>query len=78
MITQEQKDRAYNALRTAGFEPPMVRELLAGPKGLRDEMAMAAITGTLPGANVPDADVAAYGRWAYRMADAMMAERGGK
>lgn len=42
---------------------------------LRDEFAMAAITGTLPGAAVGDERVKEYAQWAYKMADAMLEVR---
>lgn len=45
------------------------------PRELRDEFAMAAITGTLPGAAVDDARVKEYAQWAYKMADAMLEAR---
>jgi hypothetical protein len=42
---------------------------------LRDFFAACCITGTLPGARISEMDVAEYARWAYRMADAMLADR---
>jgi len=45
------------------------------PAGMRDEFALAAITGTLPGAAVDAARVKEYAEWAYKMADAMMEAR---
>lgn len=48
---------------------------LEAAKTLRDEFAMAAITGTLPGAAIGDERVKEYAQWAYKMADAMLEAR---
>lgn len=48
---------------------------LAEGMSMRDYFAGKAITGTNPGGAITDADVAKYAAWAYRMADAMLAER---
>lgn len=77
MISAERKAEAFGALRAAGFELPEVQELLAGPKGLRDEFAAAALAGGLcfhqeDGCGRDQAETAMI---AYQVADAMMIER---
>lgn len=79
MITAEQKQRATAALRAAGFNPAECRELLAGPKGLRDEFAgqlMAALI-VANGGKGRTLHASDFARDAYAGADALMIERGG-
>jgi hypothetical protein len=85
MITLEQKAHAIAALRAAGFNPNETRELLAGPKGLRDEFAGQAMRGLLTMPSEWRGYFSADGagttwkveavRAAYDLADAMMAQR---
>jgi hypothetical protein len=76
MINREQKQRAYEALRAAGFEPALARELLAGPKGLRDELAGQAMGALLTRQVVTHESDREHAAWtAYQMADVMMRRR---
>lgn len=80
MISIEQKTRAYEALRASGFEPSVARELLAGSKGLRDEIAgkaMAALMTTTGACFGEAGDIhrAIVAAAAYQQADAMMKQR---
>lgn len=73
-ISNQRREAAYDALRAAGFTSPETRELLAGPKGLRDELAASALTGIFARQSVVlgTPEMAGY---AYELADAMMLER---
>lgn len=83
MITLEQKEQAYAALRAAGFESPIARELLAGPKGLRDEFAGRAmqaladsiVTESGRAKKDPNTTIRMLTEGAYKIADAMMRAR---
>jgi hypothetical protein len=73
MITAEQRQAATVALRAAGFDVQMVRELLAGPKGLRDELAGQALAGLIPAA--AKLKLKELAQTAYLIADTMMETR---
>lgn len=77
MISPDQKAQAYEALRAAGFPPPMARELLSGPKTIRDEFAGQALNGLVTRADLTDAKLtpAAIAELAYTLAEAMMTYR---
>ena len=61
------------------FPLPVTSEISAAASyrgmSLRDYFAGQAIVSCLPGEQVRLGDIRAYARWAYRMADAMLAER---
>lgn len=75
-VTPEQKEKALRALVDGGFTRAEARELLADPKGLRDEFA-AAVVGPMAAADPHSRRVfpQELTREAYIVADAMMAER---
>lgn len=76
MITRDQKAHAYTVLRAAGIEPGQVRELLAGPKDLRDEFAGRAMAALVTESDIRPEDRRTHTAFlSYQMADEMMKRR---
>lgn len=59
----------------APLKPGDIEHVIKEGMTIRDYFAAKAIAGHNPGSRLPDIEVEEYAKWAYRMADAMLAAR---